>query len=268
MSRTAKNHDQGPGEIIRSPRNPRVGAALRLHRKRHRTAAGRALLEGPKLLAEAVGARVSIIEVFGLPDDAAGQRLAERAEAEWIAVDPRVLARLATTEQPQSPVAVFAIPAPVIPGDGHLLVAWGVGDPGNVGTLIRTAAAFGMAYAGGPGTVDSWSPKVLRSAAGGHFRVPIGATDDPAGLRAAGRSLVATVVSGGDPPETLAGSGSVALLVGEEASGLPAAVTAACDRKVTIPMPGGTESLNAAVAGAITAYELMRDRDEGAESGH
>lgn len=180
-----------------------------------------------------------------------------------VAVDDRVLARLASTETAQSPVAVFAIPAPRIPATGHLIVAWGVGDPGNVGALIRVAAAFGMGFVTGPGTADPWSPKVLRAAAGGHFRTTIG---EAATATTLGRPLLATVVHGGEHPQRLVGAVDHAVLIGDEAAGLPPELVAAAERTVTIPMPGGTESLNAGAAAAIVAYELATA--EGAGPGH
>lgn len=202
--------------------------------------------------------RAEVREVFGLPGDERSRDLAARAGAGWTPVDRRVLVRLSTTRQPQSPVAVFVIPRARVRSDCHLLVAWGIGDPGNAGTLIRTAAAFEMGFVAGPGTADPWSPKVLRAAAGGHFRTSVVAAEDLEGLRALGRPLIATVVAGGDEPAAVSGAGPVAVVVGEEAGGLPTEVIAAAERRVTIPMPGGAESLNAAVAGAIVAYELTR----------
>jgi RNA methyltransferase, TrmH family len=232
-----------------------VQEALSLLDARGRAAAGRALLEGPHLLEEALAAGVSVERVFALAGDAASAGAARRCGAELALVEERVLRRLATTEHPQSPVAVMVIPGgrPVPPGD--VLVAWGVGDPGNVGSLIRTAAAFGLGFGAGPGTADPWAPKVLRAAAGGHFRAGVTRVETLDALRSGGRRLVATAVRGGRPP-TILPPGPVALLVGDEARGLPSEVTAACDLVVTIAMPGGTESLNAAVAGAIVAYEV------------
>ena len=242
--------------MITSLRNPRVAAAVRLHRGRGRREAGATLLEGPTLFAEAVAAGADVTTVFGLPDDAASRRGAASLGAEWTPVGADVLRKLSTTREPQSPVAVLTIPSPALPAAGHLLAAWGLGDPGNTGTLLRTAAAFGLGFAAGPGTADLWSPKVLRSAMGGHWRTGCGNVTDLGDLRGSERVLAATVVAGGAPPQALRDAGPVALLIGEEAAGLSPAVVAAADLRVTIPMPGGTESLNAAAAGAILAYEL------------
>jgi TrmH family RNA methyltransferase len=212
-------------------------------------------VEGPHAVGDALAAGVEIVRVFHTPDDGQGALVAERSGAEALVVAPEVLARVSTTQTPQSPVAVVAIPDTALPSTGDVLVAWGVGDPGNVGTLIRTAAAFGLWFAAGPGCADPWSPKVLRSAAGGHFRTVVCEVADLGGL--GDRIVAATVPSGGSPPSELPG-GPVAVLVGDESSGLPGDVVAQAGARVTIPMPGGTESLNAAVAGAIVAYEASR----------
>jgi len=239
---------------------------VRLHRKRGRASSGTTLLEGPHLLAEAVAAGAPIRTVYGLEDDRASEGAAARCGAEWVPVTAEVLRKMATTTEPQSPVAVVSIPEEPVPSGGHLLAAWGVSDPGNTGTMIRTAAAFGWCFAAGPRTADIWSPKVLRSAAGGHWRAQIGVVSEPEALRGAGRTLVATVVSGGEPPQALLDVPCVALLLGGEAHGLSREIAAAADLSVTIPMPGGTESLNAAMAAAILAYEVSRRGSSGASA--
>lgn len=230
--------------------------AAALHDARDRAASGRALLEGPHLLAEALATGVRVECVFAVQSDAASAEAARLCGADLVVIDERGLRRLSTTEHPQSPVAVMAIPRARPPAGGYLLVAWAVSDPGNVGTLIRCAAAFGMGFAAGPGTADPWAPKVLRSAAGGHFRAGVARVATVDELRGGGRLLVAAVARVGIPPASLPRS-PLAILIGEEARGLPAEVVGACDLAVTIPMPGGAESLNAGVAGAIVAYEVM-----------
>jgi TrmH family RNA methyltransferase len=245
--------------MITSTRNPRVREVVALHRRRHREQTGLILLEGPKLLAEAVAAGIEIQVVFATVGDPDSAEAAAKAGAEFLAVDDPVLRRMATTERPQSPVAVAAAPGGALPPDGHLLVSWGMGDPGNVGTLIRTAAAFGLGSAAGPGTADPWSPKVLRAGAGAQLRTPPGRVETLEALRATGRRIAAAVPRGGEVPASLGsepGAADWAVLVGDEASGLPEDVIDRSDLRVSIPMPGGGESLNAAVAGAVIAYEL------------
>lgn len=213
-----------------------------------------AVVEGPKLFREAVAAGTHISEAFVLVDD--GDSLAVCAEHDIPAttVSAEALARIATTDTPQSPVAVFRIPG-LLTVDRNIVVGWGVGDPGNVGTLIRTAVGFGLTYAAGPESADPWSPKTIRAAAGAHLRSGVGMVPDLSVL--AGHQVVATDISGTPIAElSVAADRPIAILVGDEANGLPGAVLDAADSVVSIPMPGGTESLNAAVAGAIAIYEL------------
>lgn len=248
------------GEVVRSPRNSRVAAAAALHRRRTRRERGETLIEGPHLLAAAATGGALIDIVFALPEDGAAAAWAELAGADLVTVTTEVLARVAPTQHPRGPVAVAAIPEPLARLDTPCLVLWGIDDPGNAGTLIRTAAAFGLGVVTVAGTVDLWSPKVLRAGAGAHFATAIARLDgaDPARLGEWGLRTVATVARGGSPPAALGPSDRPrAVLVGDEARGLPPEVAAAADERVTIPMPGGAESLNAAAAGAIVAYELF-----------
>ena len=215
------------------------------------------LVEGPNLVDEALTNGGRLVGVFGL----VGDPVAERARIggdEVIDITPTVLDRLSTTDSPQSPVAIAMVPFHDVPIAGDLMCLWGVADPGNVGTLIRTAAAFGMSVAVGPDTADPWSPKAVRSGAGAHFRTAIAAVNDLEMLRVGGRMVAATVVSGGVAPEATSGQRPLAIVIGGEAHGLSERVAAAADLRITIPMPGGTESLNAAAAGAIIAYVVSR----------
>jgi TrmH family RNA methyltransferase len=234
-------------EPVRSTRNARVTEAVRLHRARERRKLGLTLLEGPHLLAEALGAGADVVEVFGV-----GEPPIEIGGARWTEVTQPVLERLSDTRSPQGPVAVIRIPDARPPTRDHLTLD--VGDPGNAGTLIRTSAAFALDVVFRSGAVDPWSPKVLRAAAGAHFRTTVALHPEP------GTGSIATVVDGGVTPREL---GDVldrgrkwSVLVGSESHGLDPTEAAAADVRVSIPMPGGTESLNAAVAGAIVAYEL------------
>ncbi len=236
-------------EPIRSARNRAVVEAGRLHRVSDRRRLGKTLIEGPHLLHEAMSAGATIERTFHLPDDPGADY--------WPGATPVVdvvLAKLAGTETPRGPVAIIEIPHPTpLPRQLPVIVLWGVGDPGNVGTVIRSAAAFGTAVAIGPGTADPWSPKVLRAGAGAHFRLALSQVASLAELE--GHPLAATVAVGGSPPSAL-GRRPWAILIGSEAHGLDPSVEAAADVLVTIPMPGGTESLNAAVAASILAYEV------------
>lgn len=241
--------------------------AARLHRVRARRETNTTLVEGPNALAEAVDAGADIVEVFGLADDAVGRQLAVRGGAPWIAVTRPVLERIAGTENPRGPIAVISIPAGTERVGDEIWVD--TSDPGNAGTLIRSAAAFGFSVTLAPGAVDPWSPKVVRAAAGGHFRTPVFI-----GSPGPNTVTIATVASGGIPVDRIGEhltNDTVTLLIGNEAHGLPPEATDAADLLVTIPMVGGIESLNASVAGAICMYQIalqrvtrpLRNRDQG-----
>jgi len=236
-------------EPIRSLRNRAVVEAGRLHQVRERRNRSRTLIEGPHALSEAIGAGMDIEATFALVDDP--------HYGEWpavSAVSEAVMGKLAGTATPRGPVAVMHIPPwdPVPSND--VVVPVEVGDPGNLGTIIRTAAAFGLGVVIGPGTADPWSPKVLRAGAGGHFQTSLSHVEGP--LAFSSHRLAASVVSGGVAPEHL-DEGPWAFLIGGEAHGLDSAWVGAADVKVTIPMPGGSESLNAAMAAAILSYSRI-----------
>ena len=242
-------------EPIRSLQNRSVVEAGRLHRARDRARTGATLVEGPHVLAEALETGAEVRTVFSLPDDPNLDRWPSLRT-----VDEAVMSKLAGTTTPRGPVAVMTIPPPAPhPVDRSILVLWGVGDPGNVGTIIRSAAAFGLGVGIGPDTADPWAPKVLRAGAGAHFRIslfPVASIEELAVWTAA-----ALVVEGGEPPFGLKG-GLRAIVVGSEAHGLPPDVVQACRERISIPMQPGVESLNAAVAASIVAHALGSGRAE------
>ncbi len=236
-------------------RNPRIVETARLHRTAERRRRGQTLIEGPHLLYEAVATGAEVTAVFALEGDAASRaRCAELGLTPTI-VTEGALTRISDTDTPRGPVANHEIPDQTLPRDRPVLVAWGISDPGNMGTLIRTAAGFGWSVGHTTGTTDPWSPKALRSGAGGHFRTivaPVSGVEDLVSW-----TIVASVPRGGEAPEPVPGE-RVALLIGDEAAGLPADVIEHCQKKVSIAMPGGIESLNAGVAAGILVYELSR----------
>ncbi len=253
-------------EPVRSHRNPRVVEAARLHRARERRATGKTILEGPGLLVEALDAGVAPDVVFALPEDEVTAQLARDHGFELTLVESAAMGRVTGTATPRGPAAVIVVPAPTPPTGRDMIVAWGLSDPGNVGTLIRTAAAFGWEFGFTTGTADPWAPKVLRAGAGAHFRLAVSHVGSVAALEEAGLTTLASVVAGGVDPSDLA-RGPYAVLVGEEAPGLPPDVIEAAAGKVTIPMAGGMDSLNAAMAAGILMYELSRHQAPGTEYG-
>jgi TrmH family RNA methyltransferase len=167
-------------------------------------------------------------------------------------VEPELLAEVSSLAHPPRVVATFrrdALPKGTRP---RTLALWRVADPGNVGTLLRAADAFGAGVALSEGCADPTGPKALRASMGAIFRVPLAAFDEPVGSR------VALVAHGGVPLPELAVAGDVVLVLGAEREGLPADVLERCEARTSIPQPGGGESLNVALAGAIALYELAR----------
>lgn len=241
-------------EPVRNSKNPKVVEAARLHRARDRKQTGTTLIEGPHLLEEAIEAGSDIRAIFSLESDTTTHDVARQLGLTALLVDESGLKRLSGTETPRGPIAVVGIPQEVETRHQHLLVSWGVSDPGNVGTMIRVARTFGWAFGYTEGTSDPWSPKALRAAAGNQFSTAISKIDDFASLRGRGFRTLAAIVEGGAAPDVV--TGRCALLIGEEAGGLPEEIVAACDGTLTVPMAGGADSLNAAVAAGILTYAI------------
>jgi TrmH family RNA methyltransferase len=169
-------------------------------------------------------------------------------------VEPELLAEVSTLAHPPRVVALFRrddLPRGTRP---VTLALWQVGDPGNVGTLLRAADAFGAAVALSDRCADPTGPKAVRASMGSLFRVPLSGFDEPAG------KWVALLPSGGIPLSELDSRGEVVLALGAERAGLPAEVLDRCEKRASIPQPGGAESLNVAMAGAIALYELASRR--------
>lgn len=228
--------------------------AARFHRTRDRRERGLTLLEGPQLISDAVAAGAVVRQTFGVDPD----------EADVTHVDMKALERLAGTESPRGPVAVVEIPVEWLNRSNNLLVSVGVSDPGNVGTMIRSAASFGWGFAYTQGSADPWAPKALRAGAAGQFQTSVSSIGSLGEIDE--WVTVATVVQGGDPPDAI-GDRPVALLIGEEAHGLPSPVANSAAHRLTIPTPGATESLNAAVASGIALYALTKNSGQSKGSG-
>jgi RNA methyltransferase, TrmH family len=228
--------------MITSAQNPHLKDIRRLHRRRTRDAVGRFVAEGEDLLAAADAAGWPAIERYC----AAGSGL------EGVEVAPEALHAVSALGSGTRALAVYeqrwAAPA------GPVCVAlWGVADPGNVGTVLRGAAAFAAAsVALGPGCADPYGPKAVRASMGAIFAVPVARVervDELPGER------IALVARQGEP---LRGPSDATIVVGAEREGLPPEVVAACDCVAHIPI--ATESLNAAMAATIALYELRMAR--------
>lgn len=236
-----------------------------------RRAEGRFVLEGPRLVADALARDAPLDAVyFGLNSRRAFADLVEQVEFARVPLrDLRdgVLERLMTTRTPQPVLAVAPIPPPpaltaLVPG--LVVLTAGLSDPGNLGTIVRSAEAAGAVAVVAAGGVDPWNPKVVRASAGSVLGVAIVAVDDAAPalatLRARGWR---TVGAAGGAETSYADSdlrGAVALVVGSEAHGIPEDVRGALDAVVRIPMAGAVESLNAGVAASVLLFEAARQR--------
>jgi len=227
--------------MITSPHNEKLKTVRKLQRRRD----GRFVAEGEDLLAAADAAGWEPLERYV----AAGSGLAGTE------VEPRVLASVSQLGSGTRALAVYRerwAPAPA----GPLCVAlWGLRDPGNVGTVLRSARAFGAsAVALGPGTADPYGPKAVRASMGALFELPVARVASVAELPG---ETIALVARAGAPLQRGV-QGAVSVVVGAEREGLPADVVAGCDRVAHIPI--ATESLNAAMAATIALYELANDR--------
>src|SRR5881397_3803785 len=252
-----------------------------LQRRKARGRRGLALIEGVRLVEEALAAGVAFTGALVAPDlarTARGTALVAELEGHAVGVEEvgaRVLAQLADTETPQGIIAVIEprrwTASDFAPGPGAVaLVIDGEQDPGNVGTLIRTAHALGAA---GSivlrGTADPTSPKALRAAMGATFRHPVVVLDD-AGFIAWARKHDVTLwaaAADGVPLHRALGDegrgkreGPIAVIVGNEGAGIRPQLNAVSAQRVAIPLAQGAESLNVAVAAGILLYEVARGR--------
>jgi RNA methyltransferase, TrmH family len=224
--------------VITSPRNETLKLVRKLHSRRWRDKLGLFVAEGEDLVDAALEAGVEPVELL-----VAGET-----------VVPELLAQVSTLPHPARVIGVFRrADLPVFEQRPVALSLWRVGDPGNVGTLIRTADALGASVELSVGCADPTGPKALRASAGAVFRVPLG---EGAGQR------IGLVAHGGTPLGELEFGDAAIFVVGAEREGLPEEVLGRCDVVATIPTAGPAESLNVAAAGAIALYEWNRRRPD------
>jgi len=202
--------------------------------------------------------------------DARGMALVEQFEMSRVPaeqVTPAVMKALSETETPQGLLVVLNLNLIPMPTSLHfLLILDGLRDPGNLGTILRTAAAAGVQVVLlAPGCADAWSPKVLRAGMGAHFRMPIQALrwEEIRQLVKSSPKPIKVYLAdsaAGLPYTDVDFRSPLALIVGGEASGAGFESALLANSKVHIPMPGGSESLNAAIAASIILFEVLRQR--------
>jgi len=275
---------------IRSVRNRKLVEVRKLSQRKHRVRQDRFLVEGLQLLGMAVErirsdaaegreARVVPAELFYCEELFVGETAPRllgaltEAGAEPIPVAPHVLESLSERDVSQGLAATFemsALEASVdeivdLQRDGATLIVVldRLQDPGNLGTLIRTADAVGAdAIVLLEPMVDPFDPKTVRATMGSLFAIPIARTEDPAALRSefdrVGRPVIGADAGGPSAWEEAVLEGSIALALGNEARGLSSDVRTIVERTVGLPLRGGAESLNVAIAGGVLMYEWLR----------
>jgi TrmH family RNA methyltransferase len=261
-----------PVRIVQSKQNPRLKELRRALNRFGREDGKFQGIEGPNLLEEALRAGLRLPYVFVAQEM---QHLLDGvplgAETEVLLVPRLLLDTALSTETPQ-PIAALVEPpnwtwAHVL-GRRNVsplfVVLAGIQDPGNLGTILRSAEAFGAdAVVSLPGTASCWNQKAVRASAGSVFRLPVisaGIDECMMRLREAGVKVFTTMPGGGTPPDEANLAAPSAILIGNEGSGVPDEIAAEAGGAITIPCPGAVESLNASVAAGILLYEASRQR--------
>jgi TrmH family RNA methyltransferase len=266
-----------PVRVVESKDNARLKELRKALAAAGRSAQDRVGIEGPHLLEEALraGLRVTTIFVAQGPNrdlERLLDALRVPPETEILQLPAKLLDSALATETPQ-PIAALVEPPdwswPHIldarrKGATLILVLAGIQDPGNLGTILRSAEAFGAdGVVSLPGTVSAWNPKAVRASAGSVFRIPLLAVSEREcleELHEAGVKILATTVHAAQPAELVDMAGPVALVIGNEGNGVADDLAAKADARITIPCPGPVESLNAAVAASVLLYEAARQR--------
>ncbi|HEY1897448.1 MAG TPA: RNA methyltransferase [Terracidiphilus sp.] len=261
-----------PVRIVQSKQNARLKELRRALNRFGREDGQFQGIEGPNLLEEALRAGLRLPFVFVAQEM---QHLLDGvplgADTEVLLV-PRILLNAALSTETPQPVAALVQPpdwtwthvlgrrkVPAL-----LVVLAGIQDPGNLGTILRSAEAFGAdGVVSLPGTASCWNQKAVRASAGSVFRLPVisaGMDECLMRLREAGIRLFTTMLSGGTPARDADLAAPSAILIGNEGSGVPDEIAAEAGGAITIPCPGPVESLNASVAAGVLLYEASRQR--------
>ena len=249
---------------ITSRDNPRVRRWRELVRDaRERRKEKRVLIEGEHLVSACLdaGNKVEAL-ILRKTGEEKFEALVKRSGKTPVVLSDSAFKSVIDTESPSGIAAEIALPVSKaeLKNSKNCVFLEGVQDAGNVGTILRSAAAFGIRHAVlGTGCADAWSPKVLRAGMGAHFAMELQENADLAGAIARfGGKVVCAVVRGGTALKDADLSGRVGWIFGAEGQGVSETLAARATLKITIPMPGGTESLNVAAAAAICFYEAGR----------
>lgn len=249
--------------MITSPQNERVKLVhALLTQSKTRRKEGKVVLEGIRLIRDAM--KSGFAPEFILYDPTAVSLDVLRSAVDpqsFLPISSDLVSRVSDTEEPQGIVGVFPLPSLPIPEKpNRVLILDTIRDPGNLGTILRTAAAAGVeAVLLTPGCVDVWNPKVLRGGMGAHFRLPMVKADwDAIRAHCEGLAIYIAISSGATEYQAVDWRAPWALIIGNEAHGESDEARGIATHRVRIPMAGDTESLNAAIATGIMLFEAYR----------
>jgi TrmH family RNA methyltransferase len=254
-------------EVITSSANPTIAFVRSLGQRDHRAAERAFVVEGVRAVRDALetGAVPRLVLIrAGRAEEVPALPLPVGAPIRYVA--SRLFDRLSDVQTPQGVLAVFPLPEPrheTVADVPLVLVLDRLRDPGNLGTLLRAAAGAGVtAVYLTPASVDPWNPKVIRAGMGAHFRVPIFSLDPQHSDELRSRLPRRVVAEAGAPQsyDSVDWTTPAALIVGGETEGVSPALAQWSTDEVSIPLLGGVESLNAAVAGAVILFEAARQR--------
>ena len=255
-------------DIISSTKNEKIKELAKLQTAKGRKKAGLYLLEGEHLVEEAIKEKAPI-ELIVVSSNRMEdyQYLLEQTEIKVLVVSQEVFQKLSMTETTQGILAAVKIENQAEPPcTGRIIVLDAVQDPGNLGTIIRTADAAGFdAVVLGAGTVDLYNDKVIRSMQGSHFHIPVFQADLREYLPVLKKQGVEVAVTAlhrdSKDYSILQGKSDVAIVVGNEGQGVSSEVIDLADIVVTIPMFGKAESLNVAIASALLMYKTKESKE-------
>jgi RNA methyltransferase, TrmH family len=260
--------------FLESPQNPRVRTWSGLKTKKGRSQEGEFIVEGMRLVEELLDSDLDVSALlWDVGTDELPRHLLAKASARELSpweLSPKAFEAVSDTVTPQGIIAIARLPQSDLPSmPSHVMVLDGVQDPGNVGTLIRSAEAFGFqTMFCGTGTVDPYAPKVVRASMGGLFRLDVFSGDSVDFIQSwksqwpNGQVVLTTAHADISCKEADLSLPSL-VLIGSEAFGVSTAAADLATLPVKIPMSGHTESLNAAIAGSVVMYEVFRQRMDG-----
>lgn len=253
-------------DTIVSLQNDKVKLAYGLQtRTRTRSKERKIVLEGTRLVRDAIERDNKPLFVFYQAENADFDLIAElqNRDIQLIPVNAEVMKHVSDTQNPQGIVAVFPMPMPTLPKKPRrVLILDNVRDPGNMGAMLRTAAAAGVdVVILSPGCADAYNPKALRSGMGAHFRIPTAeAPWHEISQYCEGLNIYLTAGDGDTPYDDVDWQAGWAVIIGSEAHGVGNQAEALAQHRITIPMAAKTESLNAVVAAGVVLFEAARQR--------